>query len=57
MPVIDLAFVLVGRTVPMDHGYALFSALCRVVPALHGDRRKRKTRGLTGHKYIVPFVQ
>jgi CRISPR-associated protein Cas6 len=39
MPVIDLSFVLVGTTFPLDHGYPLFSALCRVVPALHGDRR------------------
>ena len=37
MPVIDLSFVLVGTTIPLDHGYVLFSALCRVVPALHGD--------------------
>ena len=37
MPVIDLSFVLVGTTIPLDHGYALFSALCRVVPGLHGD--------------------
>jgi len=39
MPVIDLSFVLVGTSIPLDHGYTLFSALCRVVPALHGDRR------------------
>jgi len=39
MPVIDLSFVLVGTSIPLDHGYALFSALCRVVPTLHGDRR------------------
>jgi CRISPR-associated protein Cas6 len=39
MPVIDLTFMLVGKTIPLDHGYALFSALCRVVPALHGDVR------------------
>jgi CRISPR-associated protein Cas6 len=39
MPVIDLSFVLVGTTIPLDHAYSLFSALCRVVPALHGDRR------------------
>jgi CRISPR-associated protein Cas6 len=37
MPVIDLSFVLVGTTIPLDHGYALFSALCRIVPELHGD--------------------
>jgi CRISPR-associated protein Cas6 len=39
MPVIDLSFALVGSTIPLDHGYSLYSALCRVVPALHGDRR------------------
>ncbi len=39
MPVIDLSFVLVGTTFPLDHGYCLFSAICRVVDALHGDRR------------------
>lgn len=39
MPTIDLAFELVGRDLPLDHGYALFAALCRIVPALHGDRR------------------
>ncbi len=39
MAVIDLSFVLVGATIPLDHGYSLFSALCRIVPELHGDRR------------------
>ena len=39
MPTIDLAFELSGTTIPLDYGYALFSALSRVVPALHGDRR------------------
>ena len=39
MPVIDLAFRIVGQTVPLDHGYALFSAASRVVPPIHGDRR------------------
>lgn len=32
---IDLAFRLIGSTVPVDHGYALYSALSRVVPELH----------------------
>jgi CRISPR-associated protein Cas6 len=36
MPVIDLSFVLIGSTVPLDHGYSLFSAICRFVPGLHG---------------------
>ena len=39
MPVIDLAFEISGTTIPLDYGYGLFSALCRVVPQLHGDRR------------------
>ena len=39
MSVIDLSFVLVGTTFPLDHGYCLFSAICRIVPGLHGDRR------------------
>jgi CRISPR-associated protein Cas6 len=39
MPVIDLSFVLVGTAIPLDHGYSLFSSICRIVPALHGDRR------------------
>jgi CRISPR-associated protein Cas6 len=37
MPVIDLSFVLVGTTIPLDHGYSLFSALCRVVPDMHSN--------------------
>ena len=39
MAVIDLSFVLVGTTIPLDHGYCLFASLCRIVPELHGDRR------------------
>src|ERR1700733_3363319 len=39
MPIIDLAFEINGTTIPLDYGYGLFSALCRVVPRLHGDRQ------------------
>ncbi|MHC5538770.1 type I-MYXAN CRISPR-associated protein Cas6/Cmx6 [Singulisphaera rosea] len=39
MPMIDLGFKLEGQTIPLDHGYSLFSALCRIVPHLHGDKR------------------
>lgn len=39
MPTIDLAFTITGTTIPLDHGYPLYSALCRVVPSLHGDAR------------------
>jgi CRISPR-associated protein Cas6 len=36
---IDLSFQVVGDRIPLDYGYALFSALSRAVPSLHGDRR------------------
>ena len=38
MPHIDLAFRLMGNTVPVDHGYALYSAISRLIPALHEAR-------------------
>jgi CRISPR-associated protein Cas6 len=39
MPIVDLAFALGGTSIPLDYGYALFGALSRIVPDLHGDRR------------------
>lgn len=38
MPHIDLAFRVIGTTVPVDHGYALYAAISRLVPALHATR-------------------
>lgn len=38
MPHVDLAFRVMGPTLPVDHGYALYSAINRVVPALHDAR-------------------
>ena len=35
MPVVDLAFRLTGNKVPVDHGYALYSAISRFVPEIH----------------------
>jgi CRISPR-associated protein Cas6 len=32
---VDLWFPVTGRTLPSDHGYALYGALARVVPGLH----------------------
>jgi CRISPR-associated protein Cas6 len=32
---IDLAFPIRGRTIPTDHGYALYGALSRLVPSIH----------------------
>jgi len=39
MPTIDLAFELSATEIPLDYGYALFGAISRVVPSVHGDRR------------------
>lgn len=35
--VVDLSFRLRGSSIPADHGYALFGALSRQLPWLHGD--------------------
>lgn len=34
---VDLVFPLRGKSVPADHGYPLFSALCRLIPWIHSD--------------------
>ena len=39
MPIIDLSLAIKGATIPLDYGYALFGALSRIVPQIHGDRR------------------
>lgn len=36
MASVDIAFPIVGSRVPRDHGYAVYGALCRRVPGLHG---------------------
>ena len=33
MPHIDLYFQVIGDTVPLDHGYALYSAICKATEA------------------------
>lgn len=33
---VDLWYPAVGSSVPSDHGYAVYSALCRILPILHG---------------------
>lgn len=35
MPVVDLAFRLTGSKILVDHGYALYSAISRLVPEIH----------------------
>ncbi|MBI5446263.1 MAG: type I-MYXAN CRISPR-associated protein Cas6/Cmx6 [Deltaproteobacteria bacterium] len=36
-PKVDLSFLVTGQRLPVDHGYALYGALCRLIPALHDD--------------------
>jgi CRISPR-associated protein Cas6 len=36
MPYVDLAFRLIGSKVSVDHGYALYSAISRLLPEIHG---------------------
>lgn len=35
MPYVDLAFRLNGSAITVDHGYALYAALSRIVPEIH----------------------
>lgn len=35
MPIVELHFPVLGETLPTDHGYALYAALSRMLPALH----------------------
>lgn len=35
MPTVDLAFRLMGTRIAVDHGYALFAAVNRLIPELH----------------------
>lgn len=37
-PKVDLVFHVMGRRVPVDHGYALYAAISRVIPGFHEDR-------------------
>lgn len=33
--IVDISFSAIGRDIPIDHGYALYSALSRILPDLH----------------------
>ena len=33
---IELVFIVHGDTIPRDHGYALYGAICRKLPSVHG---------------------
>ncbi|MGH7298573.1 MAG: type I-MYXAN CRISPR-associated protein Cas6/Cmx6, partial [Polyangiaceae bacterium] len=38
-PLVEVSFRLVGQSFPFDHGYALYGALSRIAPDLHGMER------------------
>jgi CRISPR-associated protein Cas6 len=38
MPYVDLAFRMTGTKVPVDHGYALYSAISRLLPEIHEEK-------------------
>jgi len=38
MPYVDLAFRIVGKTIPVDHGYSLYSAISRIIPDIHASK-------------------
>lgn len=49
---VDVAFPVTGTTVPLDHGYALYAALCHRLPALHearGTRRRHSRSKVLDH--------
>ncbi|MBN2380512.1 type I-MYXAN CRISPR-associated protein Cas6/Cmx6 [candidate division WOR-3 bacterium] len=37
MPTVDVSFKLQGSSIPVDHGYQLYSSVSKYIPALHGD--------------------
>jgi CRISPR-associated protein Cas6 len=36
-PFVDVAFPLQGTSIPLDHGYALFGAVSRLIPRVHQE--------------------
>lgn len=35
MKIVELQFPVAGQTIPVDHGYALYGAISRLIPAVH----------------------
>lgn len=38
MPIVDVSFPLIAESIPRDHGYAVYAAISRAIPALHEAR-------------------
>jgi CRISPR-associated protein Cas6 len=43
---VDLVFPAMGSAIPRDHSYALYGAVSRIIPWLHGDQAKSHRAGL-----------
>jgi hypothetical protein len=37
VPKVDLKFQLLGRQIPVDHGYYLYSAMSKLIPSIHSN--------------------
>ncbi len=35
MPVLDMSFPITGTVIPVDHGYSLYGAVCKLIPDFH----------------------
>lgn len=44
---VDVSFRVTGQTIPLDHGYTLFGALSRVLPAIH-ERKEWGVHAIRG---------
>lgn len=38
-PKVDMCFPVLGKLLPVDHGYALYGAISRVMPIIHEDQQ------------------
>ena len=47
MPSVDLKFPVIGKRIPSDHGYLLYSAISKLLPEVH-DLEDASIRGISG---------
>jgi CRISPR-associated protein Cas6 len=38
MKFVDVCFSVQGKTLPVDHGYQLYSSISKVIPSIHGNK-------------------
>lgn len=57
MPKVDVCFKLSGSRIPADHGYALYSAICRRVPEIHPPTEDTKGAGGDGRLWSEVGIQ